>query len=97
MNYTPAIKQPPETNGDTQSQYTILQFVKMKGVKSPAETKNAFQAWMRRGEHLPKAINQVHLDENRQNSLTGRTTGLYRTTDLEQAWDHWLSVRRSEH
>jgi hypothetical protein len=76
---------------------TLLQFVRLKGVKSPAEVKNAFQAWMRRGEHLPKAVNQGILDENRQNNLTGRATGSYRVTDLEQAWKHWVDVRRSNH
>jgi len=76
---------------------TLLQFVRLQGVKNPAEAKNAFQAWMRRGDHLPRAINQPILDENRQKNMTGRATGTYRLSDLEQAWKHWLDVRRSNH
>ena len=74
---------------------TLLQFVRVKGVTNPADVKNAFQAWMRRGDHLPRALNQTDLDDHRKKNHTGRITGTYRIVDLEKAWNHWLEVKRS--
>jgi len=91
------VANPTMTAPTTVSGLTLLQFVRSKRVANPADVKNAFQAWMRRSDRLPRAINQLDLDDHRKKNHTGRITGTYNVPDLEQVWNQWLDVKRSNH